>query len=131
MAKKLAILLFVLALIALPACAQEQDSEETDPEDYTVEEFSPFLSDLRRAEIILFGSFPITLFLSLEVYDTYRFIKNDRNYQYAPWPFRPPDAAGYSNPENIGILLSAASVSLLIAVADYLIGRSREKRLER
>jgi hypothetical protein len=130
MGRKLAFILCFLAVIAFPAVGQEQDSTDTDPEEYVTEEFSPLLQDLRRAEIILLGSFPITLFLSLEIYDTYRYIKNGGDYQYAPWPFRPPDAAGYSSGENIGIIISAASVSLLIAVVDYLIGRRMEKRSE-
>ena len=82
-------------------------------------------------EIILLGSFPITLFLSLEIYDTYRYIISGGDYLYAPWPFRPPNAAGYDTNENIGIIVSAVSVSLLIAVIDYMIGRRGEKRSAR
>lgn len=131
MGRTLVLIICTLLLIATPGCTQEQSRADTDPEEYTEEEFSPVLRDLRRAEIILLGSFPITLFLSLEVYDTYRYIKYEGDYQYAPWPFRPPNAAGYTSGENIGILLSAASVSLLIAATDYMIGRSREKRSRR
>jgi len=117
-----------MIVFAAPLCAQQLQSEDTDPEEYAEDEFSPVLRDLRRAEIVMLGSFPLTLFVSLELYDLYRYAESGGDYQYAPWPFRPPDAAGYTNRENVGVFLSALSASLLIAVADYVIGRVRGKR---
>jgi hypothetical protein len=101
------------------------------PEEYGKEEFSPFLKALRRGEIILFGSLPISLFLTFEAYDLGRFLINDRRLEYAPWPFRPPNAAQYSKEETIGILVTAVSVSLVLAVADYVVGRIVAKRAAR
>jgi hypothetical protein len=123
---------FVCALLAfaLPQYGQAQDQEAPEPEEYGEDEFSPFLRDLRRAEIVMLGSFPLTLFLSLEFYDLYRYADSKRDYRYAPWPFRAPDAIGYSQKENLGIFLSAVTASLLIATADYIIGRAKEKRRE-
>jgi hypothetical protein len=97
-------------------------------EEYGPEEFAPWLRDLRRGEIILFGSFPVSLFVCFEVFDLYRFFANDYQIQYAPWPFRPQDAAQYSTGEKTGLLVAAVSVSLLVAGADYLIGRARARR---
>jgi hypothetical protein len=98
------------------------------PEEYEEEEFSPALKALRRGEIILFGSFPLTLFLSYETYDIYRFFANDRLPQYRPWPVRPPDAVDYEDWETAGVLVSAVSVSLALALSDYLIGKVLERR---
>jgi hypothetical protein len=103
----------------------------TDPEEYGEEEFSPFLRDLRRAEIIMIGSFPITLFLTLEAFDIYRYIYHDGDPDYLPWPYRPPNPVPYERNEIAGILVTAISVSFLITVADYLVGRAKEKRSER
>ncbi len=101
------------------------------PAEYDKEEFSPALKALRRGEIILFGSFPISLFITFEAYDLGRFFINDRRLEYAPWPFRPPNAAQYSTEETIGILATAVSISLVLAIADYLVGRIVAKRAAR
>jgi hypothetical protein len=134
MAKNAGLIVVVLILLAVPLCAQDQDTGDGEAEEYTEEEFSPSLRNLRRAEIVMLGSFPLTLFVSLEFYDIYRYVSfrgDPDQYRYAPWPFRPPDAAGYSATENLGIFVSALSVSFLIAVADYIVGRVRERRPER
>lgn len=123
-----------LFLLALSAGAQQADAGDSEPEEYKEEEFSPFLRNLRRAEIVTLGSFPITLFLTLEAFDIYRYIDNSGEpdqYRYTPWPFRSANPAPYAPPEIMGILVTAASASLLIAVADYIIGRAKEKRSER
>jgi len=134
MAEKVIPILIFLILLAVPLCAQERESGGEEAEEYTEEEFSPFLHDLRRAEIVMLGSFPLSLFLTMEVYDIYRYVSfrgDPDQYRYAPWPFRPPDAAGYSSSENLGIFLGALSASLLVAVADYIVGRVREQQAER
>ena len=82
----------------------------------------------------MFGSFPITLFLTLEVFDIYRYIDNIGNpeqYRYTPFPFRAANPYPYSSTEIAGILITAASTSLVIAVTDYIIGRIKENRSER
>ena len=132
---KISILILLAVLVlAIPGFAQQVDEGDTEPEEYEAEEFSPFLHNLRRAEIIMLGSFPITLFLALEVFDIYRYIDNfgePDSYRYTPWPIRSPEAAPYSSGQITGILVSAISTSVLIAVADYLIGRRKEKQPER
>jgi hypothetical protein len=122
--------LILLVLFAAGGLAHAQDKTERLPEDYAEEEFSQAARNLRRAEIILVGSFPLTAFLSLEVYDFYRFAHHDWDVAYAPWPVRPPTAAEYSNAESVGVLVAAISLSAVLAIADYAIGRIRERRAE-
>ena len=98
------------------------------PEEYQEKEFSRGLKALRRGEVILFGSFPLTLFLSYETYDIYRYFANDRLPQYRPWPARPPDAVAYQDWETAGVLITAVSLSLSLALTDYLIGKALERR---
>ncbi len=107
--------------------ASEAPKQENQPEEYRPEEFPQFLHDLRRGEIIMVGSFPFSLFFTLEVYDMYRYFANDRRSEYAPWPFRQPGATPYTVQENLGVLGAAIGVSLLVAVADYIIGRLGER----
>jgi hypothetical protein len=125
----LAVVLGVLLALALwaPAGGYGQTNE---PEPYRPEEFPKVLQDLRRGEIILIGSFPFTLFLSLEVFDFYRFAINDWAPEYAPWPFRSPASPDYSAAEKGWILLSALSASAVLAIADYVVGRIVERRAQ-
>jgi hypothetical protein len=124
-----------LLLAAAAAFPQEKapeskvpESKAPAPEQYGKDEFSPFLKALRRGEIILFGSFPISLFVTFEVYDIGRYFANDRQPEYAPWPFRSPNPAQYTEKETVGVLIAAVSVSLALAVTDYVIGRIIAKR---
>ncbi len=130
MAKKFTVVLIALAVLAGTVYPQSQSgiAADTEPEEYSEQEFLPFLRDLRRAEIVMLGTFPITLFLSLEAYDIYRFAASGGAREYTPWPFRPPGAVGYTGKENLGVFLAAVSTSVLIAAADYIVGRVKAKR---
>jgi hypothetical protein len=124
-------LLALLALAALPVAAQDRIPDKPPPktpEEYQPEEFPRFLQDLRRGEIIMMGTLPITLLVALESYDIYRYFANDRAPEYTPWPFRSPGAVPYTTAENVGVVLSAVSLSFLLAVTDYVIGRVVEHR---
>ena len=127
-------LLLIVFVPALPVYAQQTGQVDSEPEEYGEEEFSPVLLDLRRAEIVMLGSFPITFFLTLEAFDVYRFIDHrgdEDSYRYGFWPYRSADPAPYSSGEIGAIVATALSASLLIAVADYIIGRAKQKRPER
>jgi len=98
------------------------------PAPYEKNEFPGWMQDLRRGEIILIGSFPLSMFLSYEFYDIYRYFSNNLQSAYRPWPFRTYDAVPYNGAENIGIIVSAVSLSIAVAVADYLIGKLTENK---
>ncbi|MBN1834792.1 MAG: hypothetical protein JW820_03015 [Spirochaetales bacterium] len=104
--------------------------EDRSPEEYGEEEFPQILQDLRRGEIILAGSFPISLFLALEVFDFYRYAANDWDLRYAPWPLRSASSAPYVSWERTTILVSALSLSAAIALADYIVGKIVERRAQ-
>jgi hypothetical protein len=114
-----------------PEKVPEKPPETKTPAEYEKDEFSPFLQALRRGEIILFGTFPISLFLTFEFYDLGRYLAYGQQLEYAPWPFRPPNALPYSDEDKRNVLLIAVSVSLALAIADYVIGRVIAKRAAR
>jgi len=121
-------IIFVFMFISLVyGFAQSRDKEVT-PSPYEKNEFPPWMHDLRRGEIILIGSFPLSMFFSYEFYDLYRYFSNNLDSSYRPWPFRTYDAVPYNSTEKIGIVLSALSVSFIVAVTDYLIGRIFKKK---
>jgi len=128
---------FVCGLLLAASAVWPQDKppektpRENKPAEYKDEEFSPFLRALRRGEIILFGSLPLTLFITYEIYDVSRYFAYGQRLEYAPWPFRPANAASYSSEDTRNVLIAAASFSLALAVADYAIGRVIAKRAAR
>lgn len=97
--------------------------QDTEPEEYQEDEFSPLLKELRRGEIIMFGSLPLSIFLAIETYEIYRYVQQDSDPDYAPWPFRRHGGVPFSSRESTGIFLSALGFSFIIAAADFIIGR--------
>jgi hypothetical protein len=124
-----AVTLALLLIVAGLCVAEESVTPPAahTPAPYVEQEFPRWLRDLRRAEVILIGSIPFTMFFTFESYDTYRYVTSGLDPYYAPWPFRPGSAQQYTTQEKTGIVVSALSLSLLIAAADYLIGRIHER----
>ncbi len=104
------------------------DGQTLKPEPYGENEFPGWLKDLRRGEIIFFGSIPFMLFFSFESYDLYRYFSNGMNPGYSPWPFRGYNAIPYTDSEKAGILISSLSLSLIVAIGDYLLGLFGESK---
>jgi hypothetical protein len=127
----------VLSLAALALCGGSLFAQDHTPKEYTSDEFARWLKDLFRAEAITIGSFPITLFLTLEVYDIYRYVTpqgpngQQFNPSYAPWPLGTGTAAGYSAQETAWLVVSAISLSAVVAGIDFLIGRMNESSARR
>jgi len=114
----------VLCLILLAACGAAAAAEDHVPQPLAPGEVAPWLKDLWRAEAITVGSFPFSLFVTLEVYDSYRYFTRGLNPSYAPWPLGSSIATSYSAQETAWIAVSAVSLSMVIAGIDFLIGRA-------
>ena len=114
--------LLVSLAAAAPACAQDHT-----PQPYSPDEFNAWMKKTFRAEAIFVGSFPFTLFFTLEAYDSLRYASNGFNPSYAPWPFGSASAVTYSSEETLWIVFSALSLSAVIAGIDFLIGRANER----
>jgi len=93
--------------------------------------FPLWAKDLRRGEIVAFGSFPFMYFFSNFGYDAYRWANHDNDMRYAPWPFNSAGTVGKTTDEKIITLGIAAGGSILIALVDYGIMRYKRYRLER
>lgn len=102
-------------------------AQDHTPQPYSPDEFNAWMKKTFRAEAVFVGSYPFTLFLSLEVYDTLRYASNGFNPSYAPWPFGSASAVSYSGEETLWIALSAVSLSMVIAGLDFLIARANER----
>lgn len=87
----------------------------------TEDEFPLWAKDLRRAEIITFGSLPFTMFFSTIAMDTYLWGTNNWDLNYAPWPVRPSGAIEMSMDHRFLTLGIALGASILVAAADNII----------
>jgi len=113
--------LFVCVLLA--AAPRGLFAQEHTPQPYSPDEFQGWMKDLYRAEVILVGSLPITLFASLETYDLYRYFHTGLNAAFAPWPFNTGQTLNLTAQEETWIVVSAVGLSLTVAVVDFMLGR--------
>ena len=93
--------------------------------------------DLRRWDIIAFGSFPFTMFAVTFFTDLARW-NNANNLdfsaegrRYAPWPFKAAGAVEMSKEEYERTILIAAGLSVAIAVTDLIIVKIKERKERR
>jgi hypothetical protein len=89
-----------------------------------------WLKDLRRAEIVALGSFPLTIFWTSFFMDIYRTASHGWDNRYAPWPFKGAGAVAMTNQEISMMFTIAISSSVIIAVVDHFILRYRRSRAE-
>jgi hypothetical protein len=87
-----------------------------------------WLKDLRRAEIVAFGSFPLTMFWTTFFMDLYRTASHGWDNRYAPWPFKGAGAIEMTDQEVVAMFSIAISSSLVIATMDHFIMRYRRSR---
>lgn len=107
MRKAFCLLLAVLFIIGPSGLFAD---EELEPIPYEKDEFPQPLKDLRRGEIIFFGSVPITFLLSGLGWQIGQAAAGDS------YPFS-------DNQHTWNILITAGTLSLGIALLDYIIGR--------
>ena len=122
----LGILLCFVSSFALYA----QSSSTTGNIQFDMTGFPLWAKDLRRGEIVAFGSFPFAYFFATFGFDTYRFFNNGFNTRYAPWPFTSSAAIEQTQDEKIITLSIAAGAAIVIALVDYAIvryNRSKEQ----
>ncbi|RPJ09577.1 MAG: hypothetical protein EHM28_01120, partial [Spirochaetaceae bacterium] len=86
--------------------------------------FPQWMLDLRRAEIIFFGSLPITFLLSFQAVEVGRYYYNGQDPDYAPWPFRSTSPVAYTTEEQWMIIGGAVIFSATFSLIDFIINKS-------
>ena len=129
------LILCIMTVAQMPLIAEEKKEDHT-PTPYTKEEFPLWQRELRRFEILSFGALPFVTLLSFWGYDMIRSAKHPKDPAYYPWPLKQADkAVALTEKEQLGVFLTAAGISVTIALIDITyraIKRSVEKkRLER
>jgi hypothetical protein len=114
-----------LCFLIIPAAVHGQTSTSaaTDLQStqFDTSDFPLWAKDLRRAEIVAFGSFPFTFFFATFAMDTYRYASHNQDIRYAPWPFKPSGAIDMTQNELILTMSIAAVGSVVVSCADYFI----------
>jgi hypothetical protein len=109
-----------LSLRPFPGFAQSSSPGKTSPSlGFDTSEFPLWAKDLRRAEIVAFGSLPFSVFFTTFAVDTWRCYSNGWDPLYAPWPFKPPGAVNMTQDELAMTIAAAAAVSVAIAITDF------------
>ena len=111
---------------------------QTDASPETVEaETGPrlWLRDIRRWEIVAFGSFPFTMFFATMGMNFHRWNRETGmdwgRREYAPWPLTSAGAVSMTDAEQRRTIFIAIGLSAGVAVADHLIQRNRRERERR
>jgi hypothetical protein len=122
---------FLLIILCLHGQAQSSGDEIVPSTQFDTSEFPLWVRDLRRAEIVAFGSFPFSIFFATFVMDTIRYANHGADASYAPWPFKLSGAIDMNRSERSRTILAAAITSLAISLADYIIVRYKRNKADR
>ena len=87
-----------------------------------------WVKDLRRWEIVTFGSIPFAMFFTTFSVDMFRWSNNNWDTRFAPWPLKSAGAVPMTSNEMEKTITIAAGVSITIGLADLLITQSKRRR---
>jgi hypothetical protein len=125
-------LIFVLFSLNTAVYAQSSTSDATmSSVEFDTSGFPQWAKDLRRAEIVAFGSLPFTLFVATFATDTFRFANNSWDTRYAPWPIRSAGGIEMNTNQRLLTIGAAAAGSILISLADHFIVRYKRNKAEK
>jgi len=124
--------LFFLVLVCFVSSVglQAQTSTTTSTQ-FDTTDFPQWAKDLRRGEIVAFGSFPFAYLIANFAYDSYRLATNGWDMRYAPMPFNAPGTVEKNQSEMFATIWLAAGTAVAIALVDYAIMRYNRSREER
>ena len=122
-------LIALMLLISFSFCIFAEEAHKPVP--YEDDEFPSWTIDLRRSEIVTFGTLPfVTLGVTIG-YSFFRYAKNGFDSDYLPNPLAKSSAAANLNSdEQIGIFISSGIISLIIGIVDYVISRIERRRAD-
>jgi hypothetical protein len=134
------VILFTLFFFFLSQTAAQGDiSQQTEDSSeslviFDMTGFPEWVKDVRRFDIITFGSFPFSMFFVSFFYDIYRWNNaNGMDFSvegriYAPWPLRSAGGIEKTNIELRNTILISAGLSVIIAIVDLIIFKTRQKK---
>jgi hypothetical protein len=123
-------LLLLLALAAgiFPLSGQTQ-TNSTSINQFDASEFPQWGKDLRRLEIIAFGTFPFTMFTATTVIDLWRASNHNWDGRYMPWPAKTAGAIDMTTREHEIVMMAAGITSIALAMTDMVIVQIKRHRV--
>jgi len=132
MVQKIALLFLLTTVPALVVPAQTTTSTI-----FESDKVPQWVKDIRRWEIVAFGSIPFTILTATFAMDMYRWNEangmdfSDEGRRYAPWPMKSAGAIIMDWKEQETVFIIAGSLSLGIAMADQIIYQIRRYRVRK
>ena len=115
-----------------PALFAAQGDEVLYIEPYTEDSTPSWVHDARRFSIISLGSIPFTMLTTTLGYSVYRYCANGFDAEYIPNPFpTSSEASKLNSDEQIGLLVTAASLGVIIGIADLIVIKVKESKEEK
>ena len=114
-----------------------QNSSDSSSQTFDTTDFPQWAKDMRRWDIIAFGSFPFSIFTVTFFSDLSRWNNANRmdfseeGRRYAPWPLKSTGGVEMTKEEYERTILIAAGLSIAIAFTDLIIvkiKRDKERR---
>lgn len=121
--RNLLILIIIFSLFSFLSAESEEDKSEPSIPIESEVNYSDIFSDLRRFEIISFGSMPFVTLDTTLAYSVYKFFANN----FDTSSFNIFSSKNYSQSEINGILITSASISVGIAITDLIINIVKRK----
>jgi len=132
------LVLFILIMSPLyRAEAQSSVITEEEIKVFNTTGLPQWVKDVRRWDIIAFGTFPFSMFLSTFFNDLYRWNRaNGMDFsaegrRYAPWPFKSAGAVDLTSQEFRRNILFAIGISATLAFTDLLIVKIKQNKERR
>jgi len=129
--KKTFFLLFLLTVVVSFVPAQSGDDPNQLLEIRPVPQWA---KDLRRWEIVMFGSFPFAMFTTTIIMDAIlwkdanRFDFSEQGRRYAPWPLKSSGAIALGDKAQVRTIGFAVGLSAAVAFADLIIVQTKRQR---
>ncbi len=114
---------FILAAIITMVLLVHLPAQEIDYEPYQKDEFPRWAQDLRRFEIVFFGTVPFSFLYSSLGYSLYRYGAHKWDPAYAPAILGNKTPQILTTNEKLEIVYTAVGVSLTAALMDFILGK--------
>jgi hypothetical protein len=86
--------------------------------------------DIRRAEVVAFGTIPFTWLIATTVVDLYRSSQQNWDERYLPWPAKSAGAVPMTNDEYLTCIGLTAGLSVGLALVDLIIVNVKRHKAE-
>ncbi|MDR2782929.1 MAG: hypothetical protein LBB48_03660 [Treponema sp.] len=118
---KESVIFLILSLVVSVSLSAQTTNTVQDAIRIDSKDFPQWAKDMRRFDIIAFGSFPFAFFTASFVTDSIRWAGFGGNMKYAPWPLKGAGAYDPTTEEKMRSIGIAAGISLFVALADFVI----------